>query len=260
MAEPPAKKARVEDDDDFDDDDDDEDFESEDSSDSDFGDSHVTLTFGDPDAATAAVIWMHGLGDTPAGWAELASTIQGSLPHTKWILPCAPENPVSCNGGMSMTSWMDLLEIPITPQTGDNGLHLPESMTMIHKFIDELIEGGMPANRIVLGGFSQGGALALAATLKYPKPLGGACVLSGWCLKNLDVPSLAKSSPNKKTPFLVCHGDADQTVTFSCGKAVRKALDDAGTPVEFHSYPGMAHSSCPEEEGHITAFIKRVVK
>merc|ERR1712173_178898 len=117
------------------------------------------------------------------------------------ILPCAPEQPVTCNGGMVMTSWMDLLDIPITPVTDDNGKDLPESLMLIHKLIDDLVAEGISANRIVLGGFSQGGALALAATLKYPKCLAGACVLSGWCLKNLDVPSLAKTSSNKGTPF-----------------------------------------------------------
>lgn len=237
-----------------------EDASEEDSSDSEdeVGDEQVTLTFGDENA-TAAVIWMHGLGDTPSGWAEQANEIRERVTHTKWILPCAPEHPVTCSGGNVSTSWMDLVEIPITTRTKDNGRDLPESIDIIHAIIDDLVSNGLPANRIVLGGFSQGGALAIAAALKYPKELAGVCVLSGWCLKNLDVPALIKLSENRKSFFLVCHGDADTTVFPGCGKLTKKILEDAGTPVEFHSYPNLEHGTCPEEMDHITTFLKRVL-
>jgi len=211
------------------------------------------------DEATGVVIWMHGLGDTPHGWFRVAQTIQKALRHTRWILPCAPQRSVSCNMGMVMTSWMDLLRIPVAPSNKDNGKDLPESVEIIHKLIDSQVEAGIPPNRIVLGGFSQGGALSLVASLKYPKALAGACILSGWCPPSSDVASLASASENKGTPFLVCHGSADRTVLPVCGEGVREVLQAVGAPVEFHMYLGMAHSSSPEEEGDITAFLKRVL-
>lgn len=228
------------------------------SSDSQAGDEQVTLSFGGDDS-TAVVIWMHGLGDTPSGWAETSSEIREKLPHTKWILPCAPEHPVTCNGGEISTSWMDLVEIPITSRTPDNGRDLPESLDIVHTLIDHLVSKGMPANRIVLGGFSQGAALAIVAALKYPKKLAGACMLSGWCLRKQDWPSLTASSANKTTPVLICHGDADTTVFPGCGRLAKKTLEDVGTPVEFHAYPNMSHGSCEDELNHLTAFLKRVV-
>jgi len=217
-----------------------------------------TLTIGD-DEATGVVIWMHGLGDTPHGWANIARKIQKSMRHTRWILPCAPQRSVSCNMGMVMTSWMDLLRIPVAPTNKDNGKDLPESVEIIHKLVDAQVAAGVPPNRIVLGGFSQGGALALVASLKYTKALAGACILSGWCPPSSDVASLATASANKGSPCLVCHGSADRTVLPVCGESVRDVLLAAGTPVEFHMYLGMAHSSSPQEERDIAAFLKRVL-
>mmetsp|Transcript_8379 Transcript_8379/g.14165 ORF Transcript_8379/g.14165 Transcript_8379/m.14165 type:complete len:268 (-) Transcript_8379:76-879(-) len=266
MVEPASKKPKLtseepvesEEDDLEDEEEEDEEEDDDDDSDDDFGDPHADLTFGDDDSS-AAVIWMHGLGDSPAGWASQAYKMREQVPHTKWILPCAPENPVTCNRGVPCTSWMDLTQIPITTSTKDNGKDLPESIVMIHKLIDDLVADGMPANRIVLGGFSQGAALALGASLKYPKRIAGVCVLSGWPPKSLDIPSLLKSSANKGTPIIVCHGDADTTVFQSCGKLVAKMLKDGGGCVEFHGYANMAHGSSKEEIEHVVSFLKRVV-
>ncbi|CAK0909073.1 unnamed protein product [Prorocentrum cordatum] len=210
-------------------------------------------------AATAVVIWMHGLGDSPEGWAHVARRVQRQLGHTRWLLPCAPKNPVSCNRGMVMTSWMDLLAIPISPTTPDNGLHLPESVAIVHQLVDSQLARGVPASRIVLGGFSQGGALSLVAALKYPQRLAGACVLSGWCHPSAGVPALLEASPSRPSRFLVCHGDADAVVRPGCGGAVREALAAAGSPVAFRSYPGMGHSSCEAELQDLECFLREVL-
>jgi len=218
----------------------------------------ATITLGGDDAS-AVVIWMHGLGDTPHGWADFAVKLQRSQNHTRWILPCAPRQSVTCNNGMVMTSWMDLHRIPIAPNMHDDGTHLPASIEMIHRLVDEQISAGVPANRVVLGGFSQGGALALVAALSYRQPLGGACILSGWCPPKSDVVSLAASSPSKMGPFIVCHGTADATVLPACGEEVHRILKGLGASVEFHAYAGVQHGSCREEEEHISSFLKRVL-
>lgn len=132
-------------------------------------------------ARPARVIFMHGLGDTPAGWADtLREAFRERLPHVTFELPEAPKARVTCNGGMVMTSWMDLHDIPIMPEAFDDEPSLSKSIELVHRVIDEAVESGVPPERIVLGGFSQGGAMAFISTLRYPKRLAGCAVLSGW--------------------------------------------------------------------------------
>jgi predicted esterase len=129
----------------------------------------------------ARVIFMHGLGDTPHGWADtLRSAFQEALPHVTFVLPEAPRARVTCNGGMQMTSWMDLHAIPVTPDNYDDEPSLSSSVALVHRLIDRAVESGIPPERVVVGGFSQGAAMAFLSTLRYPKRLGGCVMLSGW--------------------------------------------------------------------------------
>merc|ERR1740117_2389908 len=115
-------------------------------------------------APRSAVVWLHGLGDTAHGWAALMQQLALPMPHTRFELPTAPERPVSCNGGMQMTSWMDLAEIPVRVSSPDTGRHLQDSIEIVHKQLDLLVKDyGLEPRNIVLGGFSQGGALAVVA-------------------------------------------------------------------------------------------------
>lgn len=216
--------------------------------------------------ATAVVVWAHGLGDSPRGWEPFARSLARVLPHVRWVLPCAPQNPVTCNGGMVMTSWMDLECIPISlARPGDNGKHMAASLAAIHRIIDDEIRAGIPADRIVVGGFSQGGALALAAAASFPQRLAGAVVHSGWALptqkigERLKAPEAAAAS--RKTPFLVCHGEADDVVTFDNAPAVHAMLRSAGCAAELKTYPGVGHGTCPRgsSERDVLAFLQRVV-
>lgn len=124
---------------------------------------------------------MHGLGDTPHGWADmLREAFRERLPHVTFELPEAPKAPVTCNGGMVMTSWMDLHDIPVMPDAFDDEPTITKSVSIIHAVIDKAVESGIPPERVVVGGFSQGGAMAFISTMRYPKRLGGCAVLSGW--------------------------------------------------------------------------------
>ena len=155
---------------------------------------------------SAGVVWLHGLGDSGAGWsflqheigASLATAVGGPL---KWVFPTAPTAPVTCNGGFSMTSWMDLDAIPVrrplypylktqsfglspsivlicilraqvAPGCTDAVDDIKASIAIVHGHIDEMVAEGIPANKIVVGGFSQGGCMSLVSTLSYPKKYG----------------------------------------------------------------------------------------
>mmetsp|Transcript_35776 Transcript_35776/g.95972 ORF Transcript_35776/g.95972 Transcript_35776/m.95972 type:complete len:230 (-) Transcript_35776:399-1088(-) len=222
--------------------------------------STPTTVVGNSADPTGVVVWMHGLGDSPRGWSSFCAGLARSMPHLKFVLPEAPVNPVSCNGGARMTSWMDLEEIPIFPESPDNGLHLPESLAIIDAIISDEIAKGIPSERVVVGGFSQGGAMSLATVVKSERKLGGCAVLSGWALPKQDIPSAVPNSANKDTPFLVCHGESDQVVVAANGPLVAKILKDGGaSSVQLHTYPGMPHSSCPKEERDVAAWLSEVL-
>ena len=209
---------------------------------------------------SAAVVWTHGLGDTPHGWAMLTQSFARAMPHAIFVHPAAPNLPVSCNMGAVMPSWMDLLNIPVTPGMEDNGRDLDESVAMMHATVDDIVASeNIPADRIVLAGFSQGGALSLVSALKYPKKLAGTVVLSGWCPPKADVNALVAASPTKDGKFFIGHGDADGVVVPSCGEEVVKVLKQNGVAVTSEVYPNMAHSSCGKEEKDVLEFLKEVI-
>jgi len=212
---------------------------------------------GNAENPTGVIVFMHGLGDTPDGWASQMQQMSGRFPHLKWILPCAEKRPVTCNGGSAMTSWMDLKDIPIAPTTPDIGKDIDRSIETIHGIIDAEVAKGISSERIVVGGFSQGGALAFASSLLYSSRLGGTVVLSGWAppLKNL--PEVLPGSPSKSAKFLVCHGESDQVVLPACGSQLAEILADCDVSLKL--YPRMAHSSCPQEMEDMANFIADVL-
>jgi len=129
----------------------------------------------------ARILFLHGLGDTPHGWAETLREAFGTrLAYVTFELPEAPKARVTCNGGMVMTSWMDLHDIPVTPGAFDDEPTITRSVEIVHRAVDKAIEGGIPPERVVIGGFSQGAALAFISTLRYSQRLGGCVMLSGW--------------------------------------------------------------------------------
>ena len=206
----------------------------------------------------AHIIWLHGLGDSGAGWSHLKHELRLKQ-GVGYSFPDAPVQPVTCNGGFEMTSWMDLATIPVSPTDPENVSQLESSTAKVHKVIDDVIAGGTPSDRIVLGGFSQGGAMALLAGYSYPKPLAGIVSFSGWAAHREVFQKRASEGANKNTPAFIGHGTVDEVVLPSCGEDAKNKLEAAGVKVSYSTYM-MAHSAHPDEMRALRGFIVDVLK
>lgn len=202
---------------------------------------------------TASLIFLHGLGDTGHGWSAGFEEIRA--PHVKYICPNAPVNPVTLNGGFRMPSWFDIKSL--SPSGSEDDVGIKTAAEGIKKIIDEEIKSGIPSDRIVLGGFSQGGALALYTALTMEKPLAGILALSSWLPLHKTFPEALKG--NKDTPILQCHGTADPVVAFSFGELTNQALHKLCSKHEFKAYSGLSHSSSPQEMKDVRHWISKVL-
>eukprot|EP00929_Paragymnodinium_shiwhaense_P002954 TRINITY_DN103300_c0_g1_i1.p1 TRINITY_DN103300_c0_g1~~TRINITY_DN103300_c0_g1_i1.p1 ORF type:complete len:211 (+),score=40.21 TRINITY_DN103300_c0_g1_i1:111-743(+) len=179
----------------------------------------------------SAVIWVHGLGDTGAGWHGAFNQVESQRKTTKFYHPDAPRQPVSCNGGCASTSWFDIIDIPVGLSEPQPPQGIDTSVEKMHELIEKVKAEGVPAQNIILGGFSQGGTMALLAGLKYPETLAGVISISGWCAYRDDVASQI-SDAAKKTPVLMCCGDGDPVVDFSITKKSADLLEGVLEKIE----------------------------
>ncbi|CAG9771131.1 unnamed protein product [Ceutorhynchus assimilis] len=200
---------------------------------------------------TATLIFLHGLGDTGQGWAQAMHAIRA--PFMKVICPTAKTIPVTLNAGFRMPSWFDLKTLDESGPEDEEGIKTAASE--IQLLIEEEVRAGIPANRIVLGGFSQGGALALFTALTYPQKLGGIVALSCWLPLRKSFPA-AKKCPND-IPILQCHGDCDPVVPYKWGQMTASALKTILTHTEFKSYSGLTHSSSEAEMQDVKVFVNK---
>ncbi|KAI6089643.1 Phospholipase/carboxylesterase [Hypoxylon rubiginosum] len=210
---------------------------------------------------TATVIFAHGLGDTGYGWAPVVENWRRRerLDEVKFILPHAPRMPVTAADGMPIPAWYDIFALSgktddIRKDQDERGIL--ESREYFSGLIQAEIDSGIAANRIILGGFSQGGALSLFSGLTSKVKLGGIVALS--CYLPLDAKFgdfLKENDHNRKTPILMCHGDQDQVVPYNFGKMSYENLKGQGFDVTMKIYPGMAHSADLEELNEIEAFL-----
>ncbi|XP_069977505.1 acyl-protein thioesterase 1 [Penaeus vannamei] len=198
---------------------------------------------------TATVIFLHGLGDTGHGWASAMAAI-GS-PHIKFICPTAPVMPVTLNNGFRMPSWFDLKSLDVDGPEDSDGIK--KARDGIHQLIEEEVKAGIPHERIMLGGFSQGGALALYSTFTHSRTLAGVIGLSCWLPLREEFPQAAIS--NTGSPILQCHGDCDPIVPYKFGQITSQLIKKFAGNIEFKTYRGMMHSSCDEEMADIKKFI-----
>ncbi|XP_062377490.1 acyl-protein thioesterase 1 [Sardina pilchardus] len=204
--------------------------------------------------ASAAVIFLHGLGDTGHGWAEAFAGIR--TPHVKYICPHAPIMPVSLNMSMRMPSWFDI--VSLSPDAAEDESGIKRAAENIKALIDQEVKNGIPSTRIVLGGFSQGGALSLYTALTTSQKLGGVLALSCWMPLRHSFPQAAADTCNKDVPVLQCHGESDPLVPLVFGRLTVEKLKTLLNPanITFKTYPGMPHSSCPQEMDDIKGFIE----
>lgn len=204
---------------------------------------------------TSTIVFLHGLGDTGHGWADNLNSL--GLSKTKVVCPTAPTRPVRLNMGMAMPAWFDLPPMGPEMLTSIDWEGVRSSTRQVHAILEREIAAGTPSENIIVGGFSQGGCLALRAALSFPKPLGGLVILSSFVGPSDDLKYEAKLPPtNLKVPFFWGHGHADAVVPFAFGKVGVDQLKQLGYAIEFKSYPGLAHSACPEEMRDVTAFIR----
>ncbi|XP_053214726.1 acyl-protein thioesterase 1-like isoform X2 [Panonychus citri] len=202
---------------------------------------------------TATIIFLHGLGDTGHGWADSLSAIQPS--YCKLICPTAPVQPVTLNAGMIMPSWFDLMTL--THDGPEDGEGILKASASIMKIIEEeQSKHNIPSNRILLGGFSQGGALSLHTGLRYSQPLAGILALSCWLPLHKEYPN-AFVQGNKEVPILQCHGDSDPLVPKMWGNITADILKEMLKTTEFKVYRNMGHTSCNEEMRDAAEFIKK---
>ena len=191
-----------------------------------------------------SVIWMHGLGADGHDFEPIVPYL-GLPPATavRFIFPHALRRPITINGGMAMRAWYDIIEI--STSRGQDEAGIEHSADKIHALIDHEIERGIPAEKVVLAGFSQGGAMALHVGLRYPERLAGIMVLSGYLLFAERLQN-ERSQANAATAVFVGHGTQDPMVPFAMGQATVAALQHGDWPVEWHSYP-IPHSVSPPE-------------
>ena len=202
-----------------------------------------------------AVIWMHGLGAD--GWDFVPIVRELPLPSDlplRFIFPHAPERPVTINNGFVMRAWYDIKQNDIARLPDEGGIR--ESQASIEALIARERGRGIAAERVVLAGFSQGGAIALQAGLRHREKLAGIAALSTY-LPLEDSLDREASAANKRTPIFMAHGTQDPIIPLQLAEASMRALNQRGYPVEWITYP-MPHSVCAEEVEALGAFLTRV--
>ena len=206
---------------------------------------------------SSSVIWLHGLGADGHDFEPVVPYL--GLPPAaavRFIFPHALMRPVTINGGMVMRAWYDIIEISASRGQDEAGIR--HSAEKVRELIDFEITRGIPASRIIVAGFSQGGAMALHVGLRYPQKLAGIMALSSYLLFPERLQS-EHSQANAATPVFVGHGTQDPVVPFFLGQAVRASLEDGSWPVEWHSYP-IPHSVSQPEIADIGRWIQARIR
>ncbi|OAV93334.1 hypothetical protein PTTG_09150 [Puccinia triticina 1-1 BBBD Race 1] len=207
-----------------------------------------------PVKRTAAVIFSHGLGDSSAGWSFLAEQLGSHMPWVNWVFPDAPVQPVTLNMGARMPSWFDILGL--RPDAPEDEKGLLESVKTIQSLVEKQVQAGIPSERIVVGGFSQGAAISILTGLMTPSPLAGVACLSGFLTLKDKIKQLQGPHASKLNVFWG-HGTDDPVVQYQWGaKSVDFLKEDLGlTNVEFKSYPDLVHSASPLELRHLLEWL-----
>jgi phospholipase/carboxylesterase len=201
--------------------------------------------------AEASVIWLHGLGADGHDFEPIVPELALERP-VRFVFPHAPVRPVTINQGMRMRAWYDIFQLGGGPED-EAGVRASQ------KLVDEMIaaEKKRGAKRIVLAGFSQGGAIVLQSALRHPERLDGVLALS--CYLPLHATLEAeRSAANRELPIFMAHGIYDDIIPVELAERSKALLERLAYKVEWHTYP-MPHSVCAEEITHIAEFLRRVL-
>ena len=211
-----------------------------------------TVEINPPTDPVAVVIWLHGLGADGHDFEPIVPELQlpPDLP-VRFVFPHAPEIAVTAFGGQRARAWFDF------DPAGTDMPGMKKSVLQIQDLIQTELDNGMPSERILLAGFSQGGVMAFQTALYYPKPLAGILALSTFLAEGENLAS-GKSQANAQIPILMCHGQSDSVLPLSLGKSSLETLQAAGYAVEWHEYP-MGHEVNLEEIREISRWLQRVL-
>jgi phospholipase/carboxylesterase len=203
---------------------------------------------------SASIIWLHGLGADGNDFAPLVPALKLPKAGIRFVFPHAPVQPVTINGGMRMRAWYDISDGAIRRED-ERGVRA--SQALIEALIAREKERGTPADRLVLAGFSQGGAIALQTGLRQPERVAGIMALSTY-LPIADKFAAEASRANRDTPIFMAHGSDDPVIPLARAEQSRGLLQSLGYRLEWREYP-MQHSVCPEEVGDIGAWLGKVL-
>jgi phospholipase/carboxylesterase len=202
---------------------------------------------------TASVIWLHGLGADGHDFVPIVPELQ--LPDElgiRFVFPHARVRPVTINNGYVMRAWYDIKALALQGAEDETGIR--ESETSLREYIQRERDTGVAAGRIVIAGFSQGGAIALHTALRYPQRLAGVMALSTYLPLRQTV-SAEAAKANRDLPILMCHGSQDFVVSMTLGEMSREVLSKLGYGVAWKQYP-MAHEVCAQEIVDISTWLR----
>ena len=215
-----------------------------------------TVEIATGDNPAASIIWMHGLGADGNDFVPIVRELNlTGLPAIRFVFPHAETMPVTINNGYVMRAWYDILGMDLVRREDEAGLRA--SQARIEQLIAREIARGIPAERIVLAGFSQGCAMMLQTGLRYPHKLAGLMCLSGY-LPLADKIAAERSTANQQTPVFMAHGRGDNVVLINRAEASRELLQGLGYAIDWHEYM-MPHSVCEEEIDDIGDWLRKVL-
>lgn len=201
---------------------------------------------------THSVIWLHGLGADGHDFGPIVpELVAPGWPGLRFVFPHAPVRPVTLNGGMPMRAWFDIAVVDLVSRPDEAGMR--QSIAAMEALMARENERGVPDERIILAGFSQGGAIALAGGLRHPRKLAGIVALSTY-LPMQDTFTAERAPANAATPIFWGHGTADPIVPLTRGVQARDALQTLGYTVDWHTYP-MPHSVNAQEVADLQAWM-----
>ncbi len=199
-----------------------------------------------------SIIWLHGLGADGNDFAPIVpALVDPAWPALRFVFPHAPVRPVTINNGMSMRAWYDIAAFDLNMRQDETGMRA--SVAEVETLIAREHQRGVPSERIVLAGFSQGGAIALATGLRHAEKLAGIVALSTYLPMQAALAG-ERSAANAATPIFWGHGTLDPVVALQRGIASRDQLQALDYTVDWHTYP-MAHAVCPEEIGDLRRWL-----
>ena len=215
-----------------------------------------TIELNPASAPRASVIILHGLGADGTDFLPMADELDlAAVGPVRFVLPRAPVRRVTINGGQPMRAWYDILGADLVKREDEAGLR--DSMQQVSQLIEREVARGVPAERIVLAGFSQGSAIALGTGLRHTTRLAGLAGLSGY-VPLADTSAAERQPASHGLPVFLAHGRSDGVVPLARGHAGRDLLQGLGLDVEWHDYP-MEHSVCMEEVAALNRWLLKVL-